>query len=134
MPVKYVCVTKDLQTGDVSFYREPDKLLLELKKYDYFVGHNILSFDAPILNKLWNFAIPVNKIRDTLVLSQLFNPDREGKHSLSALAPLVGMKKIDFDDFSEFSEEMLTYCKMDVEITGKLYNYLMTTERKDFFF
>jgi len=130
----HVCVTKDLQTGDVSFYREPDKLLLELKKYDYFVGHNILSFDAPILNKLWNFTIPVNKIRDTLVLSQLFNPDREGKHSLSALAPLVGMKKIDFDDFSEFSEEMLTYCKMDVEITGKLYNYLMTTERKDFSF
>ena len=33
----YVCVTKDLQTGDVSFYKEPDKLLLELKKYDYYV-------------------------------------------------------------------------------------------------
>ena len=48
----YVCVTKDLQTGDVSFYREPDKLLVELKKYDYYVGHNILSFDAPILIRL----------------------------------------------------------------------------------
>ena len=32
----HVCVTKDLQTGDVSFYREPAELLPELKKYDYF--------------------------------------------------------------------------------------------------
>jgi len=128
----HVCVTKDLQTGDVSFYREPDELLPELKKYDYFVGHNILSFDAPILNKLWNFSISVNKIRDTLILSQLFNPDREGKHSLAALAPLVNMKKIDFNDFSEFSEEMLEYCKADVEITSALYKYLMEKERQDF--
>ena len=128
----YVCVTKDLQTGDVSFYREPDKLLVELKKYDYYVGHNILSFDAPILNKLWGTALPINKIRDTLVLSQLFNPDREGKHSLAALAPLVGMTKIDFNDFSGFSEEMLEYCKMDVEITSALYTYLMEKERQDF--
>ena len=42
------------------------------------------------------------------------------------------MTKIDFNDFSGFSEEMLEYCKMDVEITSALYTYLMEKERQDF--
>ena len=31
---------------------------------------------------------------------------------------------LEFNNFSEFSEEMLTYCRRDVELTHKVYNHL----------
>ncbi len=54
---------------------------------------------------------------------------RDG-HSLAAWGERLGMSKIDFNDFSGFSQEMLTYCIRDVEVTSKLYNYLIPHLKK----
>jgi DNA polymerase I-like protein with 3'-5' exonuclease and polymerase domains len=66
------------------------------------------------------------------LLSALVNPDREGKHSLAAWGKRLDLEKIEYLDFSEFNSEMLKYCINDVEITYKLYHYLMDIERRDF--
>ena len=41
------------------------------------IGHNIISFDVPILRRLSGFRWDFN-LRDTLVLSRLNNPSLEG--------------------------------------------------------
>ena len=45
------------------------------------IGHNIIGFDLPVLQKLHNFKY-TGKVIDTLVLSRLYNPIRENGHSL----------------------------------------------------
>ena len=128
----FVCVCKDKDTGNVTCHTEPRTFNKLIEGYNILVGHNILSFDAPILNRLWNSNIGLSKIQDTYILSCLFNPDREGRHSLASWGKRLGLDKIDYHDFSCFSPEMLEYCENDVHITHKIYDFLMGTEKKDF--
>lgn len=99
-----------------------------------FVGHNFLSFDAVVLNRLWRSQIPVRKIVDTFVLSQLFSPTyaapkgcRKGGHSLEAWGIRLGYPKGEFDDFTSYSPRMLQYCRRDTRLTALLFRRL--TER-----
>ena len=87
------------------------------QQIDTFVMHNGISFDAPVLNRLLGCNIKLNQIRDTLIESQLYNPIRDGGHSLEAWGKTLGFEKGDFHDFSEYSPEMLEYCKRDTEVT-----------------
>ena len=99
-----------------------------------FVGHNIVNFDAPKLKELWDLVIPDNKLRDTLLMSRLWNPRLSGGHSLEAWGERLGYSKIDFHDYDGgLSEEMITYCKRDVSLTVKLEEYLTTALSKDGF-
>ena len=87
---------------------------------DTFIMHNGISFDAPVLNRLTGSNIKLNQIRDTLIESQLYNPIRDDGHSLEAWGKKLGYKKGDFHDFSEYTPEMLEYCKRDTEVTRLL--------------
>ena len=46
-----------------------------LSKADKIVGHNIIGFDIPALNKLYNFSPPLAKLQDTLVFSRVIYPN-----------------------------------------------------------
>jgi hypothetical protein len=74
-------VALDLKTGKkLALYGEKLHLIPKLlNKADYLVGHNLLAYDIPLLKKL-GYVESVPNIIDTLVLSQLLNPDRE-KHT-----------------------------------------------------
>lgn len=63
-------------------------------------------------------------ILDTLVISRALWPERPWGHSLAAWGEYLGEKKGDFDDFEEYSEEMLEYCKQDVIVTAKVLHAL----------
>ena len=100
------------------------------KKIDQFIMHNGISFDAPLLNKFTGSTITPLQVRDTLLESQLFNPVREGGHSLESWGERLGFAKLDFHDFSEFSPLMLEYCQRDVELTRKLAQNLELEKKK----
>ena len=100
------------------------------KKIDTFIMHNGISFDAPLLNKFTGSDIKVNQIDDTLIKSQLYNPIRDGGHSLEAWGNFLGHKKGDYHDFSHFNQEMLKYCYIDTAVTMETYNYLQTEGKK----
>jgi len=96
-----------------------------LDKADTLIGHNILGFDIPILTKLYGWKPEKDvSIIDTLVLSRLFNPTREGGHSLERWGIKLGLNKIDFSDFTEFSMEMLKYCIADTKLNKLLFKHL----------
>ena len=96
-----------------------------LKKADKLIGHNILGYDIPVIKKLTGIDLyHADKVVDTLVLSRLLNPTREGGHSIAKWGFKLGLPKKDSPEWTEFSKEMLSYCERDVEINYKLFNYL----------
>jgi DNA polymerase-1 len=94
-----------------------------------YIGHNSISFDSWVLSKLWGISIPVHLQTDTLVLSRLSDPTMDG-HSLDRWGERLGERKLEFKDFSEYSEEMKVYCKQDVKVTERLYLHLVKQMKK----
>ena len=99
---------------------------ISLLSSSYLVGHNIISYDLALLNKLYSFSYSVgpSKIADTVVMSRLSYPDRDG-HSLRDWGEKFKFPKGDHKDFSCFSQEMLDYCIRDIDITRRVYKYLL---------
>ena len=103
-----------------------------IKEADIIVGHNIIGFDGPVLSRVWGVTIPLSKVRDTLVMSRLWNPQLEGGHSLRMWGQRFGDFKGDFTDFDGgFTPEMAKYCQQDVHVTTLLYEKL-TEELQDY--
>ena len=108
------------------FYEDTlDEGIKFLQKADRLIGHNILGYDIPVIKKLTGVDLyHSDKIIDTLVLSRLLNPTREGGHSIAKWGYKLGLPKKDSPEWSAFTQEMLSYCERDVDINYKLFNYL----------
>lgn len=114
---------QNIVTGEVLTFRDrvTFNAWLNTQNDPIFIGHNLLSFDVPVLNRLWAADINLLRCLDTLVLSYLYNSAIDGGHSLAAWGTRLSFPKGDHSDWNKFSEEMLTYCKQDVALTCKLY-------------
>ncbi len=86
-----------------------------------YVGHNIIKFDAPTINRLAGTKLVVSRTVDTLVLSTLYSPSIKDGHSLAAWGQRIGYPKLEFNDWTHLSDEMITYCHKDVEVTAQLF-------------
>ena len=127
LPNKIFCLVTIDDKNNIKTYREGEYHLFkeDVLNYKEFIGHNIIGFDAPVIKKVLGVDLfKLGKVTDTLILSRLFKPVREGGHSLRAYGIKFGYNKINFDDFSEFSLEMLEYCIRDVKLTRKVYDLL----------
>lgn len=147
-------VCRDIDSGEVFKFRPKtphgthedfkDEFLKFAEEVCLWVGHNLLCFDRPHINRL--FGVEVMKLEeclDTLVLSRLFRPsvstknekdryNRANGHSLAAWGNYLGFPKTDFHDWEKFSETMLEYCTNDTLVCLKIYEYLMQKEREGF--
>jgi DNA polymerase I-like protein with 3'-5' exonuclease and polymerase domains len=144
-------VTKDIDTGEVNVWKAANNLVEYLKDTTLIIAQNGISFDFPILNRLWNTKIRLSQVYDTLIASRLLNPSIENGHSLEAWGDRMGsIKKVDYkriwqwlmDKKEEYKGECFNvphmslleyYCIRDVEVTCNLYKHL-TDEfaKKDF--
>jgi hypothetical protein len=114
--------------------------LEHLHSADVLIGHNILFYDCPVIEKLTqaNFT---GRIIDTLICTRLIWPkellyelDTEqytevppklrGSAGLKAWGYRLADNKIEFKDFLEYSQEMLDYCIQDVAVTTKLFELI----------
>ena len=105
----------------------------DLKGVTHIVGHNLIGFDLPVLRDVWGWAPECGTtVVDTLILSRLADPSRNGGHSLKNLATLAGGElKDDFDpaDFDgPVTQKMIDYCLQDtranVDVAFMLFNEL----------
>jgi DNA polymerase-1 len=159
MTTIHCLVIKDTTTKEVFVYRgsAPDyeleqglDHLTECMKDGYIVGHNIIKFDIPALQKIYRlFQVNEDRVIDTLVLSRLIYTNLRdtdsayvstgslpGKlwasHGLKAWGYRLGLLKGDLGEaeerFDVFTTEMLEYCKQDVEVTERLLAHLETLD------
>ena len=119
-------VAKNIDTNLVTVF-DPDNMHVFKnwsKNIEQYIMHNGLSFDAPVLNRLLGTNIKPSQVLDTLILSQLFNPMREGGNGLKAWGDRFKFPKGSIENFAKYTDELKKYCIQDVEITHKLYNHL----------
>lgn len=145
----HVIATRDIDNPDRSWVYGPhqiDEGIAQLAAANEIVGHNILGFDIPAIQKVRPFfTVDHLKVTDTLVLSRLIKCDLKnddynsrltadvfpkkyyGSHSLKAWGFRLGVHKGDFGeqtDWSEWSQGMQDYCERDVEVTLALLQAL----------
>jgi DNA polymerase I len=92
----HVAVTQDIDSGEVRVWESGEGLWDYLKDADLITAHNGIGFDFPVLNRLWGTKIGLKQAYDTLVVSRLLEPTREGGHSLDAWGQTLGVKKLDY--------------------------------------
>ena len=113
-------VAQDVDTGQIYKYspNNLDEGYKLLSNAETLIGHNIIGFDIPMVEKFGGVDLSHIPVIDTLVLSRLFNPTREGGHSLETWGYKLNYKKIEFNDYLNFSKEMLDYCVRDVQLNS----------------
>ena len=155
-PTKIYCMSVlDVETKEQLNF-PPSKIeegIELLESSDKLIGHNIIGFDIPTIKRLYGVDLLSKKIIDTLVLSRLFNPIR-ASHGLKAWGNTLEFPKIEFNDYSRYSDDMMKYCSQDVFVNYKVYQalkseskgfttesvnletetYKITTKQKDFGF
>jgi len=125
--VVWCIAVQDVESKQVITFSETTLGLFKpwlVSEVDCLVFHNGIDFDVPVLERLLSIDFSSIEIEDTLVLSQLDEPRREGGNSLASWGERLKFEKGDHTDWSEFSKEMLDYCIQDVKITTQLYRHL----------
>lgn len=125
-------VCRDIDKDVVSTFVKPNNLQSYLDSADKIVAHNGIFFDFPVLKRVWGITVKKSQVVDTLVLSRLYNPSLEDGHSLESWGKRLGYPKTEFNDFSQFSQEMLDYCIQDTLVTKQLYLHLEREMKDDF--
>ena len=84
-PTQIHCiVAQDVDTMDVFTFdnTQLDEGYAMLSSATKLIGHNLIGYDIPAIKKVAGVDLFDKKIVDTLVLSRLFKPTREGNHGL----------------------------------------------------
>lgn len=115
-----------------------------LQNAELIVGHNIIKFDIPAIQKAYNGFVPRGTIRDTLVLCRLIWTDIRdrdsramrkgrvpndvfGRHSLEAWGHRLGLLKDQFIfGFERWCREMDDYCEQDVWVNKGLWDLVQS--------
>ena len=128
----WLAITKDPVTNEVKTFSDHDEkseplkdLTTYLDKFNSIIGHNLIAYDLPVMVKILNWKPKANvKLVDTMIISQLNNFRREGKHSLANFGKILKDAKGDSPAFDHYSEEMKVYGIQDINLTHKVYKYV----------
>ena len=150
-------VLGDIDTGAVISASSDNsgvpQALRDLMDADLIIGHNIIKFDIPAIQKIYPwFTIDPSKVHDTLIMSRLVFPNLieddaklvirqklpaklRGSHGLESWGYRLGewkgdyskeMKEKGLDPWASWNQEMQDYCEQDVTATTALFKHLET--------
>lgn len=127
----WMVVCKDVDSGKIYEFTSELGNLPEvgafLDGYDRIVAHNGIGYDSPAIKKILGVEIPLSKMFDTFIVSQMLYANEMHSHSLESHGKLLGFPKIDFNRYDRYSREMLDYCRNDVELTAMVYRRMLHT-------
>ena len=129
----WLAITKDPVTNEVKTFSDHDEkseplkdLTTYLDKFNSIIGHNLIAYDLPVMVKILNWKPKADvKLVDTMIISQLNNFRREGKHSLANFGKILKDAKGESPAFDHYSEEMKVYGIQDINLTHKVYKYVV---------
>ena len=125
-------VCQDVDTKEIYSFSDHDENLPSLaegyellKKADALIGHNIIGYDIPALKIVTGIDLIDKKCYDTLIMSQMLRYKRTHRHGLKGWGEKLGDNKLDYNDWTKYTREMLTYCIQDVELNTNVYEVLV---------
>ena len=126
-------VMKDIDSGRIMRYTDhSDKYegkiehgLSMLKNAELLIAHNGIGFDALMILKIYGIDLYHIKFFDTWIASQVLNYRRPHKHGLAGWGAHLKYPKLDYNDWSGFSDEMMVYCCRDVQLNYIIFKKLM---------
>ena len=125
-------VAHNIDTGSTYCYSDHDDSLpgiadgiALLRNANVLIGHNVIGFDHAAIRKLYNVDLNEVKTYDTWVMSQTLRYKRSHKHGLKGWGEAISNSKIEYDDWSGYSKEMLRYCKQDVMLNVDIFMRLI---------
>jgi len=140
-------VFQNLKTNEVKEFRphQIQEMLEYMDTCPVLIGHNVLNFDFPVLEKLYGYEYKGKKI-DTVIMSRLLFPNRQlpkqlvidyqakraegysvrmpGPHSVASWGYTLGQGKVDYDAWDSFDEGMMVRCITDVQIQCMIFKHL----------
>ena len=126
---RWIVAWKDMDTGKKFYCLEGDQSWKSvMDDATLIVGHNILGYDLPMLEKVEGYKLPHNVVvHDTMVMSLVLDYKRFGNdgHSLERWGIHLGKHKGSWTDFSKYAPGMLAYCMQDLEVTEAVYRKLL---------
>jgi DNA polymerase-1 len=144
---------EDLETGKVISCTDDDPLrfpiqygLNLLSEAEEIVGHNVINFDVPAIQKVYPKWKTKARVTDTMILARVLwadikDADRKrvatgqlpaaltGRYSLEAFGYRLGLLKGTYakdkggDAWASWSDEMQRYCEQDVTVTVRLFRF-----------
>jgi DNA polymerase I len=132
----WLAVCKDIDTNHLSIFRNLHESEEDITAFVDFsstitllVGHNILEYDIPVLLSVvprtqvnLGRILVQGSVWDTLILSRMVEYTRPMGHSLGSYGEEIGLPKFEFNDWTQWSQNMEDYCVRDVDITHKVYD------------
>lgn len=127
----WLVVCKEVETGNTHIFRnlttdeeQRKAFLIFAEGVTYWIGHNWLGYDYPVLNRLVGLRVDelCQHSCDTLVVSRTLNYSRVGGHSIEQYGEEFGYPKLKFSDWTKWSQEMEDYCVRDTEICLRIFN------------
>ena len=113
---------KDGTISHTYCYNEMRRVLTEAP---LLIGHNIICYDVPLLEKLLGIKIKARLI-DTLAMSWYLNHTNV-RHGLEVYGEQFGVPKPKIDDWENLTQEKYAHrCTEDVKINAKLWQQLKT--------
>lgn len=129
----WVICCLDIDTGEVYTWRrvsddsaQADAFLVFSRSVTQWIGHNILSYDFPVLRRLIRFPelrVSSECCYDTFIISRLNDYSRKS-HSLESYGEELQYPKNLFNDWSKYSPELEARCETDVKLCHRVYQYL----------
>lgn len=140
-------VLKDINAQQLYSFEpnEVEKGLKLLSNADHIIGHNIIKFDIPAIQKVYPNWKTQAQVTDTILCSRLIWADIKdkdfkyaamhkefpmkmvGKHSLESWGYRLNFHKGEYGkttDWSEWTPEMQAYCEQDVHLNTKFYEII----------
>lgn len=126
----HCAVFKNFRTWEVKKFVQEDcyKQIPDFmnEEIDLLVGHNFYGFDLPkVFHPLLKIPFSYDKTMDTLIMSRMADPKRQGGHGLEAWGERVGVQKPVQEQWEEYTPEMLHRCTEDVEINHRVFEILL---------
>lgn len=111
----------DTKSGIIGSLTNPQLIKQFFLQEDVvFIGHNIICYDVPVIEKLFNVEVKAKQY-DTLALSWTLFPEND-KHGLEQWGEFFGIKKPEIKDWNNLTiDDYVHRCQEDVKINYKLW-------------
>lgn len=111
-----------IDSGTITDYEQIKQFVISTP---VLVGHNIVKYDIPVLEKILNIKVN-SQLIDTLGISYYHYPVKKFKHGLGAWGERLGFGKPIVEDWK--NQDLFVYinrCESDVEINSRLFHAQM---------